>query len=247
MFVGVCMKKFFELEPGIFHFKLFGFWHILMTVVTIISIILIYTNREKIRKWKYHDKPMRYLIAFTMFLNMTVYYLSKIVLGTYDIRVHLPLHFCFISGYLFMFLLVINRKKMFKYVYFFSYAGPLPAIILPDLICGPDRFIFWQFFISHHFFIISSMYVLFVLDYKITRKDALKSILYANVIFGLVFIFNQVFHTNYIMTSTLPAHILKLMPFLKYFDFPIIWLELAGIIAFMIAYIPLYFWNKKKL
>lgn len=241
------MRSFFELEPGLFHFKLFGFWHILTIIVTIVSIILIYRNREKIRKWKYHDKPMRYLIASIMFLNMTVYYLSKIILGIYDIRVHLPLHFCFISGYLFMFLLVTNSKKMFKYVYFFSYAGPLPAIILPDLICGPDRFVFWQFFISHHFFIISSMYILFVLDYKITRKDSVKSILYANIVFGLVFIFNQLFHTNYIMTSSLPAHVLKLMPFLKYFDFPIIWLELAGIMAFMVAYIPLYFWNKKNI
>lgn len=240
------MKQFFELTPGSLHFSLFGFWHIFITLLLILGIVFIYRYREKIKKWKYHDKAVRYAVAMIMFLNMTIYYGSKVLDGTWRFEVHLPLHFCFISGYLFMLTLITNNKKLFKYTYFFSFAGPLPAILLPDIICGPDRFIFWQFVISHHFFLLASIYVLFVLDWKIEKKDIIKAMIGANLIFFAVFIFNQIFDTNYIMTSKLPDHILKLFPFLTTFNYPILWLELAGLATFLVAYIPVKIINKQK-
>lgn len=213
-------------------------------VIMLFTIYLIYRYREKLKKWKYHDRAMRYLIAGIMFFNMAIYYGEKLLSGTWDYHVHLPLHFCFISGYLFMFILVTNNKKLFKYGYFFSYAGPLLAIIFPDLTCGMDRFIFWQFVISHHFFMISSMYVIYVLEWKIEARDILKAIFLANIIFVSVFCINLVLSTNYIMTSRLPSHIIKLFPFLQNINKPILWLELGGLFAISVAYIPIYFFNK---
>lgn len=234
------MNRFFEDSVGASKFTLFGEIHIISIIIMILIMFLLFRYRERIRKWKHHDGLMRYLIAGIMFLNMTVYYGLKLYTNTWDYRVHLPLHFCFISGYLFMYALITNNKKMFRYIYFFSFAGPLPAILLPDLECGIDRYIFWQFVISHHFFIVSSSYCLFVLKWDIVRKDAWDALVKANLIFLAVFIFNVIFHTNYIMTSSLPAHVLGLMPFLAYVNMPIILLEMAGIGAWLVAYIPVY-------
>ena len=233
--------NFFSDVPGIFHFRLFGFWHIVLTITMLLAMVLIYKYQEALRKWKYHDKAFRYIVAGIMFTNMAIYYGQKILDGTWSYKEHLPLHFCFISGYLFMYALVTNHKSMFKFVYFFSFAGPLPAILLPDLTCGPDRFIFWQFFFSHHFFLTASIYVLYVLEWKITYLEAFKAFIAANIIFALVFGLNQVIGSNYIMTTNLPAHIMKLFPFLSYINIPILWLELAGIAACFIAFIPLFF------
>lgn len=238
------MEQFFSNNPNLFHFKLFGFWHILITLLTIIAIVIIIKYQDKIKAKVKHEKAIRYFIAIVMFLNMTIYYGQKLLAGTYDIRVHLPLHFCFISGYLFMFTLITNNKKLFRIVYFFSFVGPLPAIIFPDLICGPDRFIFWQFVISHHFFITSSIFCLKILDFKVERSDMLKAFITANLVFLAVFIFNHIFNTNYIMTSKLPDHIIKLFPFVKAFDYPIIWLEGTGLVAF---YIGSLLTNKKPI
>ena len=238
------MKEFFGEVPGIFHFHLFGFWHILMTLVMLLAIFIIYKKRNEIRKWKYHDKPVRYFIAIFMFLNMVVYYVPMIIMGTWDVRVHLPFHLCFISGGLFMITMLTGNRKLFKRVYFLSFLGPLPAILFPDLICGPDRFIFWQFFISHHFFLTASLYTLFVLDYKIEKEDLPKALLFAFGIFGIMFIYNHIFGTNYIMMNKLPDHMLKLFPFLTYFDHPIIWLMLTGFLVFYLAYLLTKWWNK---
>lgn len=240
------MREFFGLVPGIFHFRLFGFWHIIMTLVMLGAIYLIYHNREAIRKWKYYDKPVRIFIAVFMFLNMVVYYVPMVMMGTWDYHVHLPLHLCFISGGIFMVTMLLGSRKLFKFVYFLSFLGPLPAILFPDLTCGPDRFIFWQFFISHHFFLTASLYTLFVLDYKIEKSDLPKAFIGSLAIFGMMFIFNQIFHTNYIMMNKLPDHMLKLFPFLTAFDHPMIWLVLTGILVFFLAYIPVKRWNLKN-
>lgn len=176
-------------------------------------------------------------MASILFLNMAVYYISEILMGTYTYTRHLPLHFCYVGGFTFMYILVTNKKDLFKIIYFFSFAGPLPAIIFPDLIVGPDRFMFWQWYISHLFFVMCSLYCIFVLKWEVTIKDMFKSILYANIVFGSVFIFNLIFKTNYIMTEKLPDYIIGLFPFIKYFNFPILWLEIAGFLSVVVAYL----------
>lgn len=234
------MEAFFGRVPGFSNFTLFGSLHLLTILILVGGIYMVYRKQDSIRQWKYHDRFMRYAFASLMFINMTVYYGSEIIKGTWDIRTDLPLHFCFISGYLFMFTLVTNNQKLFRYVYFFSYAGPLPAILLPDLICGIDRFIFWQFFISHHVFLFASMYCLYVLKWQIQAKDALGALVLANIIFLSVFGFNTIFGTNYIMTESLPDHILRLMPFLRHINQPFLLLEGCGILAWAIAYLPVW-------
>ncbi len=240
------MQEFFTLEPGIFHFSVLNWIHILITLILIIGILLIYFNKEKLRNIKNLDKIFRYTTAGLMFLNMKVYYIAALLDGTYTYKEHLPLHFCFMSGYFFMYILITNNKKMFKYAYFFSFIGPLPAILLPDIICGFDRFIFYQFFISHHIYLLASLYCLFVLKWTVTKIDVIKSFVIANIYFVLVLIFNIIFETNYIMTTELPPHIPELFPFVKYFNYPIVWLYLAGIVAIIIACIPIKLMNKEK-
>lgn len=240
------MNNFFSLDQCYFHFTLFGGIHIISTLITLFAIFLIYKNKEQLRKWKYHDTFMRYFIASTMFINMLIYYGYKVIDGSWTYMEHLPLHFCYISGYLFMLTMFTKNKKLFKYVYFFSFAGPFPAMILPDLVCSVDRFIFYQWFISHHFFTISAVYVLFVLKWKVEKKDALKAIIAANIIFITIFLFNLVFDTNYIMTEQLPEYIIRLFPFITLIDFPTVWLEIVGILSIAVAYIPVHILNKKK-
>lgn len=229
------MNTFFSDTDGLIGFSLFGWLHLLTIAVLILAVYLLYRFRFRLMKWRFREQ-MRYLFAGIMFLNMTVYYGLKLYNGIWDFHVHLPLHFCFISGYLFMYALVTNRKEMFHWLYFFAFAGPLPAILLPDLTCGFDRFLYWQYFISHHFFLIVVFYCLFVLQWRVERKDIVPAIIKANFVFLLVFLFNQLFHTNYIMTSTLPSHILRLMPFLSHFQSPILLLELAGVASALFAY-----------
>lgn len=239
------MIKDFFTEEGGKEFVLFGSLHMSLILTVIIIAIIIYYNRFKLRKFKYKELIAKILVL-VLFFNMFIYYTSMIILGVYDWHTDLPLHFCFITGYLLMFTILTKNKKLYKIIYFWTFVGPLPAMILPDITQSYNRFIFWQFTISHHLMLLTSLYTMMVLEYKIEKKDILKSLIWGNIMFTLVIIFNNIMHTNYIMVGSLPEHIYRLFPFVKILP-PIFWLELVGILALLIAYIPASIVNKSDL
>lgn len=237
------MKDFFSYRGGM-GFTLGNFTHIVTIATLIISIIILYKYRIKLRKWKHKDK-MRYIIASILFINMTVYYISLALNGIYNWKTDLPFHLCFITGYTFMFAMVKGSNKLYKLVYFFTFIGPLPAILIPDTTqnlgfeLGPDRYIYYQYVISHHFLMISSLYTLWVLEYKIEFKDMFPAFIYGNILVGIMTIFNYFMGTNYIMVFNLPPHVVEYFPFVK-IGSPILWLELTGICALVVSYLPVY-------
>lgn len=236
------MREFFTELSGGTPFVIYGPLHMFISFVTIATALLLFMYRDKLRNFKYKEN-VRYVLAAVLFMNMTVYYVSQIILGEYNWKIDLPLHFCFITGYTFMYILVTGNRKLYKVIYFFTFAGPVPAMIWPDLAYSYDRYIFWQFVISHHFMLLSSVYVLTVLDYKISKKDITVALIVGNILVGIITIFNNTFDTNYIMIGELPAQIYRMYPFVRLMP-PIFWLETVAIFAIVIAYIPAHLINK---
>ncbi|MEG0457015.1 MAG: TIGR02206 family membrane protein, partial [Oscillospiraceae bacterium] len=209
--------------------NLFGWEHILLLVGTIITAVLMYKYRENLQNWK-HKEKFRYVMAGIFFINMISLTFYYIFTGVFDWHMHLPLHFCFITGYLFMYILVSGNKKFFKIIYFFTWIGPLPAMLWPNTPVRFDRYITYQFIISHHILLLMGLYLIFVLGYRVNKIDILKAFAFALCLFIGISIFNNAFGTNYIMTDQLPAHILQMFPFLNYFNYPMLWLLLCGLI-----------------
>lgn len=242
------MKEFFLDEKIGIPFKMFGWVHFLCIGLLILGLFLVFHYRKQLHDLKPKSKrKIKIIMAVIMFLNMCIYYGSYLYYGVYDWHVHLPLHFCFISGNLFMLAMVFNSKKLYKITYFFALMGPLPAVIWPDLKSSFDYFVFYQYFISHHLFIIFSMWVYCMDQPEMNIKDVIKAGVVANLIFLIMFIFNQIFGTNYVMSNSLPEQVLELYPFLTHINYPVIVLEITGIFVLAIGYIPIYFskWNKK--
>lgn len=223
-----------------------GIIHIICLVLFIAGLFIIWHYRDKIGQIDERKKKIfKRSIAIIMLINMLVYYGTYAFYGVYDWKVHLPLHFCFISGSLFMIAMLFDLKKLYQVTYFFAFMGPLPAIIWPDIGGGLDRFIFYQYVISHHIFLLSSFFIYFADQPKMDRKSVRNAFLTAQGIFITMIIFNAIFGTNYVMSNSLPEHFLELYPFLKAFDYPIILLELAGMLIITLAYIPIHFRNKE--
>ena len=236
---------FFSETTGV-PFEVFGPLHLFLLFFVLCGILLIYCFRKPLRKFKYNNQ-LRYIFAGILFTNMTVYYISLAMMGYYDVRKHLPLEFCFITGYLFMYILVTQNRKLYRVIYFFTIMGPLPAMLWPNLSGSYDRFIFYQFFISHHLMMLMSFYTLIVFQYQVEPKDALHAFGWAVVLFGSVYGINLTFGTNYIMQSKLPDTVLNLYPFLRSFDVPIFWLILCGGVCLLFALgIALLLQDKRK-
>ena len=109
---------FFSETTGV-PFEVFGPLHLFLLFFVLCGVLLIYCFRKPLRKFKYNNQ-LRYIFAGILFTNMTVYYISLAMMGYYDVRKHLPLEFCFITGYLFMYILVTQNRKLYRVIYFFT-------------------------------------------------------------------------------------------------------------------------------
>ncbi|MEG0825839.1 MAG: TIGR02206 family membrane protein [Bacilli bacterium] len=238
------MREFFVGKKDLL--ETFGIVHLICILIVVIGIVFIVINRKKI--YSLSDKTKRKITIFLiaiMFLNMSIYYLSEIIYGTYDYKTNLPFHFCFISGYLFMYAWFFKKKSLIKITYFLGYIGPLVAIIWPD-VYPPNSFVFYQFFISHHLFLCGNLFLYYAYNYKIEKKDVIRTFVFINAVFIFMCGFNYIFKTNYIMSNSLPEFFLELYPIFRKIDYPAVLLEVAAILIMLIAYIPVYF-NKNCL
>lgn len=224
---------FFSESPGI-PFVLFGSLHWLLLIGTFLAAVLMYLYRKRLRQFRY-KRQLCCFFAAVLFLNMAVYYIGLALAGDYDIKRHLPLELCFVTGYLLMFVLVTGNRNLYRIVYFFTIVGPLPAMIWPNLSGTFDRYVFYQFIISHHIMLLISLYCMIVLEYRVQRRDAFRAFLYGNGFFLLISIINTLWGSNYVMEQKLPDHILQLYPFLVYFNVPFFWLELCGSVFILVA------------
>ncbi len=228
-------------------FKLFSPLHLGLVLGVFFVFLGFHIYQNKLYKLSDKTKRIISLILITiLFLNMTIYYGMKLVYGRYDWRVNLPLHFCFITGYLFMFAILFKKKQLYKNIYFWTFIGPIPGLLLPGMRSSFDSFLFYQQVISHNFLLISSLFIFYAYNIRITKKDMMTSALWASLVFGLVYIFNNIFNTNYIMQTQLPEQVLRVFPFLSDLQNPIAILFVTAITILFVAYIPIYLRNKKQ-
>lgn len=233
------IRDFFSHSYGI-KFIPFGTLHIFLIILTIIPVLYIYFFQNKLKK-----SPSKFnmpkIFALLLLFNQLIFYIGYLLSGHFDLARDLPLHYCYITGYLYIYMLWFNKKNMYNWLYYSVFMCTLASIIWMDIGNSYDRFIFYKFFIAHSGLFIINIYCFYILEYPVSKKGALYAWFYSNGVFILMAIYNFIFNTNYIMSKKLPTLIYDIYPWIKKIDQPIIWLEVVGIIILLIAYIPVYY------
>lgn len=224
------LKEFFVNENPKFLFKQFGLIHNIFILIAIIGVILIYINRNKISKIpKYKAKKTLKTGAIILLLNMIIFTAGFLIYGCFDYTKHLPFHLCFIANYMFIYGILFEKENILKYTIFLSFIGPIPAILWPDMTSTFDNMEWWQYVISHHFFIMLSFFSYYALGYKVEFKNYIKVFFFTNFLMLIMYPFNLSFNTNYIFSTKIPDNVMALYPWLKYFP-PMLTLEVVGLL-----------------
>jgi len=234
------MKHYFGLESD-FLLTLFGPVHLLLIIITIVFILGIYKYRDKLKNYKI----IKTIIPIILFSNMVIYISGALLIGIFDINVHLPIHYCYITGFAFMYMLIKNKEKWFNMLYYAIFFCTITVIIFQDPNITYDRYEFILLVISHHFLLISSFYTLYVLDYKVDKSGYKPFLIYTIIVYLIVFIINRILGTDYIFNSSLPPFIYDYFPFVKLLP-PIVWLTLLSIPLLTLAYLPIKYKNVDK-
>lgn len=213
------IKEFFLNDKGGIGFELFDISHIFILSVFSILVFIIYIKQDELKNLSDKTKKKIQLLMITiLMLNRMLYIGSYIYYGIYTWRLNLPLELCFITGYIFIFSLILKKEWLFKLSYFMTFIGPLAAILLPKFEKSWDYYVFYEFMLSHHFLFLSVLIIFYMHNIKITIKDTLKSFALTLGIFLTMNVFNSVFNTNYIFSKELPWHVLKKFPILNYIE-----------------------------
>lgn len=234
------MIDFFRKElAGDAGVTLFSPTHLWILSLSALFYVLLIIFHKRLRKFGHFTAIRRTMFAI-LFVNMLIHYTVRIIIGEWNIDEDLPLHLCFVTNFLMMYILLSDDKGgLYRVVYFFTLIGPLPAMIWPDLHRGVLSWVFVQYAISHHVMLLFSFYCLFVLEYKTTAKSILTAAIAGNAFVGLMAVFNHFTGTNYVMLGELPERLYKLYPFLKLMP-AFFWLELVAVIVLLLAYIPAF-------
>ncbi len=223
------LREFFVNEEPHFLFRQFGLIHNMFIVLPIIILIIIYLNRNKIASIPLKkSKKFLKISAIILLLNMIIFTVGFLYYGCFDYTKHLPFHLCFIANYMFMYGILFDKEWILKYTIFLSFIGPIPAILWPDMVSTIDNFEWWQYVISHHFFICVSFFSYYALAYKVNIKNYFKVFILTNLLMFIMYPFNIIFKTNYIFSTEIPDNVMVLYPWLKYFP-PMITLEVVGL------------------
>ena len=225
------MRDFLLSKNTNFSFKLFGIQHIIMLLITLIAFVLIFILKKEIIKIETKKfKVIRIIMALMLFINMFVYRVSYIYYGVYDIRVHLSLYFCHIVNYIFVILLIINRKKFYKLGYVLSWIGSIWGILFPEISQGFDCFIFYSIFISHNLLSIFATFIMCRYEIKIYFLKDIKYFVFAVCIVLFTYVVNYDFGTNFNKPNWD-----MLMRFNEYLRYVI--LLILGFIGYIVSYI----------
>jgi len=235
------MKYYFSMDRK-FSLTLFGPIHLLLILITILSIALIYKNKEKLKKYK----NLKYWIIGILFSNMLIYLLGAIFTGVFNINDHLPIHYCYITGFFFMYMLIKEKKNWYNFLYYAIFFCTITVIIFQDPGITYDRYEFILLIISHHFLLISSFYTLYVLDYSVNKEGYKTFGIYTMIVYLSVFIINRILGTDYIFNASFPDFIYEHFLFVKYLP-PIVWLVFLSIPLLSLAYLPIKHFNSVKL
>jgi len=227
--------EFFSSDPGR-QFLTFSVLHFFIIAFTTMACAIIIFFRKALQELPINNILPK-VFAAILFINMAVFYIGYLLTGSYDITLHLPLQFCYVTGYLFIYMLWFNKPKMYNFLFYSIFMCTLVTLIWAPPLNSFDRIQFYQFWISHSGLLIMNFYAFYVLNLPVNKKGVLWALIYSVGLFIFASIFNRIFGTNYIFSEEIPEYLLELYPFLDHISYPIILLALGWIGSVAIAYL----------
>ena len=197
---------------------------------------------------KFFSRPLQsiisYLLVFFVFINFPIWALLEIIAGSFDLKLHLPLHLCRFANLALPFAVLNKHGVLFQVLFYWGLSAMFQAIFTPDITHDFPHFHYFRFIAAHHLLVITIIYYVVVFDFKPTIPG-LKSAIFALIAFLIIaLIFNMIFESNYFWLMDKPptGSLLDLMgPWPWY----ILVGEFVALIHFYIAYFLYYTLNKR--
>ena len=223
-------------------FELFGIVHLwTILILIILGILLIYP----IKRFGNENQKIKLAIALGIFMIVEelIDRGFHILILNEPVKDNLPLHLCGVSVILVAILLINRNYRLFEIAYFWGLAGASISIITPDVGFTFPHLLNITFFLSHALIVIGVLYMIFVFNYRPTKKSLIRSYIVTHIYALIIGIINYFLDTNYLFLRHKPEADTP-MDFMGPWPWYIISLEVALIIFWVILYLPYFIKDK---
>ena len=217
-------------------FQSYGFHHYcaIASILIFLLVIIIIIRQRLIRL----IEVIRYTLAIGIILNEFGWHLWAFLHQQWTLQEALPLHLCSFMVWSTPILLVLKSFRLFEIFYFLGISGALQSLLTPNLTnYGFPHFLYFQFFISHGFIILSALFMIIVEGYKPNPSSGFRAFGVGNFFLIVVFFINQQIGSNYMYVSHKPDTP-SLLDFLGPWPWYIVGIELFAILSIGLLYLP---------
>ena len=160
--------------------------------------------------------------------------------GIWSVQFSLPLHLCTFAVPLSALMLATRRYRLYELLYFWGFAGATQAMLTPDLSSTGynfPHFVYLIFWTSHGAILWAVVFAAAAWGYRPTWGSILRVILATNLFMLFIGVVNWLTGGNYMFLARTPEFP-SLIDLLGPWPWYIIPLQLIGIAAFMLVYLP---------
>ncbi|MEE9439312.1 MAG: TIGR02206 family membrane protein [Saprospiraceae bacterium] len=213
-------------------------------VILILGWFFLYFGKykwNKKKRWKY---PI--LLSCAVYFTQLFKVFFRMYLGNFDHTVDLPLHLCNMLPLFMIIALFLKSRLLLSIIFFWILAGTVQSNITPDLKNVLPHYEAIRYWVVHMWLPILAVYTTYVLGFRYTYKDALRSAICLNVIAAIVYPINLLLGSNYLYLMAKP-NADTIYNYLGPWPWYIISLELVMFVLFtLIVAVSKLFYKTKK-
>jgi hypothetical integral membrane protein (TIGR02206 family) len=238
------MSQYFAYDYAGAPFVLFGTWHLVALQVIVLLNFGMLGFRKSSAKTR---TAIRWTMAIVLWIDEASWHIWNLYWGHWTVKTMLPLHICSILIWLAGFMLIFKIYPIYEFIYFIGIGGAIQALLTPDGgIYGFPHYRIIQTMISHGLLITSGIFMTTVDGFRPTWKSFWRVLIGINIYAAVIFPINILLGSDFLYINGKPAtaSLLDLLPPWPYY---LIYMELIGIIVFLLLYLTFIIkdWRKK--
>jgi len=185
------------------------------------------------------------IFTFSIFLSQLAKVAILLSLNRFDPATDLPFHLCNVAPFILWLAYYLRSRVLWGVIFMWIMAGTFQANFTPTLHDAFPHFEWFRYWIIHVWLIISLLFGIIHLNYRLKPWDILRSLLWLNVFAIVIYPVNLVLDANYLFLVHKPdgKTIFDLLGDWPYYIFQLEWVAL---ILFSVLYLPFYFYRKRS-
>lgn len=221
-------------------FTLFSLPHF-AAIFIVVALITMAILRLRKRAPSLNEKRFNHWLAVLVVSNAVFWNVVAIRGGYFTLDDDLPFHLCDLSPYLIAAYLWKPRQQLFDILYYWTLAGAVLALLLPDLTAGYPSSEFSGFFIAHGLPLFAILHLILIQGVRPSRKSVMTAFIALNLYtFFIAAPIDLLTGGNYVYLSRVPPVEFGPISLLPPWPWYILVFDLFALVLFRAMYQPFH-------